>query len=152
MSAAYMNQYFETQVNTASSEKLLIMLYSGAVRFVDEAIIALREGDIARRGRLIGKTIAILNELSVTLDHEVGGEISANLESLYDYMIRTLLQGNIKDDPESLAEVRELLAGLRETWMRAIEMASAEAPNVVEGVAKKPDAAVGMHRPLAVVL
>ena len=91
MSAAYMNQYFENQVNTASPEQLLIMLYNGAIRFVGEAEEAMTTKKIAYRGERVSKTIAILTELSATLDHEIGGEIAANLAALYDYMIRTLL-------------------------------------------------------------
>ncbi len=153
MSVAYMNQYFENQVNTASPEQLLIMLYNGAIRFVGEAEEAMANKKIAYRGERISKAIAILSELSATLDHEIGGEIAANLESLYDYMIRTLLAANIQDDASKLAEVREMLSGLRDTWLDAIDkVRSEQAAEVSESVAKKFEAAPAGYRPLAVAL
>lgn len=153
MSAAYMNQYFENQVNTASPEQLLIMLYNGAIRFVGEAEEAMANKKIAYRGERISKAIAILSELSATLDHEIGGEIAANLESLYDYMIRTLLAANIQDDASKLVEVREMLSGMRDTWLDAIDkVRSEQAAEVSESVAKKFEAAPAGYRPLAVAL
>ena len=153
MSAAYMNQYFENQVNTASPEQLLIMLYNGAIRFVGEAEEAMANKKIAYRGERISKAIAILSELSATLDHEIGGEIAANLESLYDYMIRTLLAANIQDDASKLVEVREMLSGMRDTWLDAIDkVRSEQAAEVSESVAKKYEAAPAGYRPLAVAL
>ena len=153
MSAAYMNQYFENQVNTASPEQLLIMLYNGAIRFVGEAEEAMANKKIAYRGERISKAIAILSELSATLDHEIGGEIAANLESLYDYMIRTLLAANVQDDASKLVEVREMLSGMRDTWLDAIDkVRSEQAAEVSESVAKKYEAAPAGYRPLAVAL
>lgn len=153
MSAAYMNQYFENQVNTASPEQLLIMLYNGAIRFVGEAEEAMANKKIAYRGERISKSIAILSELSATLDHEIGGEIAANLAALYDYMIRTLLAANIQDDASKLAEVREMLSGLRDTWLDAIDQVRSEqAAEASESVAKKYEAAPAGYRPLAVAL
>lgn len=153
MSAAYMNQYFENQVNTASPEQLLIMLYNGAIRFVGEAEEAMASKKIAYRGERISKAIAILSELSATLDHEIGGEISANLEALYGYMIRTLLAANIHDDAGKLGEVREMLTGMRDTWLDAIDQVRSEqAAEASENIAKKYEAAPAGYRPLAVAL
>lgn len=121
MSAAYFNQYLTTQVNSASPEELLLMLYNGAIRFLKEAEEAMREGRVAQQGMCISRTIAILNELSATLDHRIGGEISENLERLYTYMCNELLQANIHDDSQRLAGVITMLSGLRDTWVKAVE-------------------------------
>ncbi len=126
MSAAYINQYQASQVNTASPERLLIMLYDGAIRFLNEAEAHLQNRRVAERGTAIGKTMAIISELSATLNYEIGGEIAANLAALYDYMLRELLAANLHDDPERLARVREMLADLRLTWIEAIEIARKE--------------------------
>jgi flagellar protein FliS len=153
MSAAYLSQYFENQVTTATPEQLMVMLYNGAIRFIGEAEQAMVEKKIAYRGSRIGKAMAILSELSATLDHEVGGEIADNLARLYDYMLRTLLQANLKDDAEKLAEVKGLLVGLRDTWLDVIEKFHAEiAVEASESIAKKSEAAPVGYRPLAVAL
>ncbi|NTV14076.1 MAG: flagellar export chaperone FliS [Desulfobulbaceae bacterium] len=121
MSAAYFNQYLVNQVSAASPEELMTMLYNGAIRFLSEAECAMTEGRIARRGELISKSIAIINELDVTLNYEIGGQIAVNLDALYVHMNRELLLANLKDDPTRLAQVKQLLIGLRDTWMQAIE-------------------------------
>ena len=121
MTAAFINQYLETQVNTASPEQLLIMLYNGAIRFSSEAESAMADRNVVHQGALISKVISIVNELSATLDHEVGGEVAADLEALYDYMNRELLFANLNDDLERLGRVKEMLTGLRDTWTKAIE-------------------------------
>lgn len=126
MSAAYINQYLANQVNTASPEELLVMLYNGAIRFLSEAECAFADGRIARRGELIGKSIGIINELTVTLNHEIGGQIATNLDALYTHMNRELLLANLKDDSFRLAQVKQLLIGLRDTWLEAIEKVHAE--------------------------
>lgn len=126
MSAAYYNQYLANQINAASQEELLLMLYNGAIRFLSEAECAMKDGRIARRGELIGKSIGILNELAATLNHEIGGQIATNLDALYSHMNRELLLANLKDDPTRLTQVKQLLIGLRDTWMQAIEQICAE--------------------------
>jgi flagellar secretion chaperone FliS len=126
MSAAYIAQYQNSQVNTASPERLLIMMYDGAIRFVGEASSHLEDGRVGERGIAISKAMAIISELSATLDHEIGGQIAANLAGLYDYMLRELLQANLHDDGERLTRVKGLLADLRLTWLEAIEKVHAE--------------------------
>lgn len=126
MSAAYFSQYLATQVNSATPEQLLVMLYSGAIRFLSEAEEAMEKGRVTQQGMLISRVINIINELCATLDHEVGGEIAANLEALYDYMNRELLQANSKDDLPRLSRVKEMLTDLRETWLKAIDQVHAE--------------------------
>lgn len=120
------NQYQSTQVTTASREQILIMLYDGAIRFVRQAQEGLAGGDRARKIEGIQKAMAIVTEFRNTLDHEVGGEISANLDALYDYMLRELVKANAKSDPKPLQVVEGLLCDLRETWAQAIEIARKE--------------------------
>jgi len=119
---AYMNQYQQNHIATASPEQILIMLYDGALRFLGQAASGIEAGDRELRTRYINKSIAILSELSATLDHEIGGDISANLAALYDYMIRELMSANANNDIQPLRVVEKMLAELRETWMQAIEI------------------------------
>ena len=113
--------YFENQVKTASPEQILIMLYDGAIRFLREARAAMESGD--RIGRLEKKSraVAILTELSSTLDFEKGGEIAENLDGLYWYMIRELTRPNNGDDPEPMKVSEDILMDLRDGWVQAIE-------------------------------
>lgn len=134
------NQYLDNQVATASREQILIMLYDGAIRFVRQAIFAIEDGDRAKKGEGISKAVAIITEFRNTLDHKIGGDIAANLDALYEYMLRELIKANAKSDVKSLQIVEGLLSELRDTWKQAIDIARAEASGHV--------AANGDYRPL----
>lgn len=121
MSAAYYNQYLVNQVSGASPEELLLLLYNGVIRFLNEAEYAMSQGHVARQGELISKSIGIINELDATLNYEIGGQIAESLDALYTHMNRELLLANINDDASRVAQVKQLLIGLRDTWVQAIE-------------------------------
>lgn len=135
------NKYQNTQVATASREQILIMLYDGAIRFVRQAIFAIEDGDRGKKREGINKAIAIVSEFRNTLDHEIGGEIAANLDALYEYMLRELVKANAQNDLKPLRVVEGLLSDLRDTWKQAIEIARVEASGHVA-------AANGDYRPL----
>jgi flagellar protein FliS len=146
---AYFNQYQNNQVTTASPERLLIMLYDGAIRFVRQAAEAMGAGERLRKLESISKAIGIVSELSNTLNREVGGEIADNLDALYHFMIRELTQANLKNDAEKLRVVDDLLTGLRETWMEAIEINRQGKGGVSPA---QPGAAPADYKPLTVSL
>src|SRR5690606_15738809 len=87
-------KYKQTSVQSASREKLLLMLYEGAIRFVKQAMLAIDQNDIAGRGMNIGRAFDIINELNNTLNHEAGGEIAANLEQLYMFICDQFTKSN----------------------------------------------------------
>jgi flagellar secretion chaperone FliS len=118
--AAY-QKYKTSAIQSASREKILLMLYEGAIKFTKKAIIACEEKNIAERGQNIGKAFDIIMELNNTLDHKIGGSISANLEQLYMFMTDQLTQANIKGDPEPLRGVVRILDTLYDGWVKAIE-------------------------------
>ncbi len=123
---AYLNQYQANDVATSSPERLLIMMYDGAIRNVVRAELAMEKGERVPKLEAISKAIAIISELSNTLDFEVGGEIAENLDGLYGFMTRELTSANLKNDPAPLKVVTKLLKDLRETWLDAIEIVHQE--------------------------
>ncbi len=125
---AYMNQYKNNQVVTASPEKLLIMLYDGAIRFVRQARLAIEEQRTADKAQAISKAIAIITEFDNTLDHEIGGEIAADLSRLYDFMVRELTAVNVRNDAERLAPVEKILLELRSAFAEAAEIVRRSQP------------------------
>ncbi len=145
---AYLNQYQSTQVSTASPERILIMLYDGAIRFVRRGIEAIEAGDRQEKAVTIGKSMAIVSEFRNTLDHEIGGEVAANLDALYDFMVRELVRANVKDDAEPLRAVEGLLSQLRETWLEAVAQAQREQ----KAQAGKGTSEAATPRPLAATL
>ena len=116
------NQYQNTQVSTSSPEKLLLMLYDGAINFTRIALDKMEKKDIAGKGKFIGKAQAIVSELMSTLNHEVGRDISRRLEQLYIYLIDEYLAANINNSPRSLENALKILTILRDTWVEAIEI------------------------------
>jgi len=119
---AYMNQYQNNQVTTASPEQILIMLYDGAIRFVRQAKQAIVDGRREDKSIAIGKAVAIITEFSNTLNYEVGGEIAQDLGRLYDFMVRELSAVNARSKVERLAPVEKILLELREAFVGAIEI------------------------------
>lgn len=116
------NQYQDTQVNTASPEKILLMLYDGAINFTRIAREKMEQGDVAEKARFIGKGLAIVTELMNTLNHDVGGEMSKRLEQLYIYIIDEYTAANLNNSVKSLDNALKILTALRETWAEAIEI------------------------------
>lgn len=107
----------DVEVEAASPHKLILMLFDGAIRATSQAALHIQNGNVAEKGRLISKAIAIIDEgLRAALNPEAGGELAQNLDALYEYCLHQLLQANIKNDTALLSEVGGLLAGLRETW------------------------------------
>ncbi len=114
-------KYKATSVQSASREKLLLMMYEGAIRFVKQAITAIEQKQIAEKGTSIGRAYDVIMELNNTLDHKVGGEISKNLEQLYMYMTEQLTKGNIDNNAENLKNVLKILETLYDGWKMAVE-------------------------------
>jgi flagellar secretion chaperone FliS len=122
--------YLESRIMAAEPLELIRMLYHGAIGSASEARRHLAAGRIADRSAAISKTCEIIAELASSLDHEQGGEISERLAQLYDYMQYRLVEANIKQADEPLAEVMALLGTLVEAWdgLAAATPAPAPAP------------------------
>lgn len=123
---AYLNQYKNNQIFSASPEQIMIMLYDGAIRFLTQAMQGIEDGNIELKNHGIQKAMAIVMEFRNTLDHNIGGKIAADLDSLYDYMIREMIQANINLDRSKLEAVHTMLSDLRDTWKEAIVIARSE--------------------------
>lgn len=113
---AYGGSGTEAALLGASPLGIIVMLYDGALTNLRRALIAIEEKKIADRAISIGKALDIVNELKLALDHEKGGDLSRNLEDLYNYMIDNLMQGNLNADTEKIQQVINLLDTLRVSW------------------------------------
>jgi flagellar protein FliS len=119
--------YKKTSVQTASKEQVLLMLYQAAIKNCKKAIEAIEQKDVASKGMYIGKMQDIVIELTNSLDHEVGGEVAKELTSLYDYIIYSSTQANIKIDKEPLTGCLNVLNTLYQGWSEAIKSLKSEA-------------------------
>ena len=110
-------QYQVNQVETADPKQLVVMLYEGAIRFLEEALANI---DNFKKYDLVNNKILraqdIITELMVSLDMDKGGEIADNLLSLYLYMKKELLEANIKKERESVERVIKMFRELLDAW------------------------------------
>jgi flagellar protein FliS len=113
--------YKKTSVETASKEQILLMLYQAAIKNCKKAIEAIEQRNIAKKGEYIGKLQDIIVELSNSLDFEVGGEVAKELASLYDYILYSSTQANIKIEKSHLEGCLKVLNTLYDGWTEAIK-------------------------------
>ena len=108
--------YKQQSIMTAPPERLVVMLYDGAIRFFFQAAAALREGARTTALERLQRGEAIVDHLLGTLDMERGGQIAQNLEGIYVFCKRLLMEARTEDDADKVDLVRNYLAELRESW------------------------------------
>ena len=113
--------YRNHAISTQDSGKLIVMLYDGAVKFLDIAQEKLRDGDFESKGIYVGKAQDIVAELNNCLDLESGGELGQNLQALYNFIHRHLSEANAERDPRKIRQCREIMAELRDGWQQIVE-------------------------------
>jgi flagellar secretion chaperone FliS len=111
-----LNVYRQTEVQSRSPVELVVMLYDGALRFLDAARDAFARNDIPARRQATSRLLAIVSELQATLDVERGGEVAVTLDELYGYMTQRVVEATVSHSPAPLDEVRRLLEMLRDAW------------------------------------
>lgn len=112
----YGKNALESEAGYASPHRIIQMLMDGALSKIATAKGCIERNDFAEKGRQITWAMNIISGLQSGLDAEKGGEIAANLDSLYDYMVRRLLEANAKSDIEILDEVGQLLLEIKDGW------------------------------------
>lgn len=135
---AYAQTGMQTGAMSASPHQLITMLYDGARGAIARAkyLLAMERTAtvITDKGKAISHAINIIdNGLRAVLDHPAGGELSANLEQIYEYMTRRLMLANVRNDVGMLDEVDRLLEGLATAWAQSSPVdAAAAQPVLVE--------------------
>lgn len=105
-----------TGVTDASPHQLVQMLLNGALGKLSVVKGLMDRGEVAKKGVVIGQAISIIGGLRSSLDLSKGGEIAVNLDNLYEYMERQLLQANLKNDLTIVDEVTSLLHEIKAAW------------------------------------
>ncbi|MFT5721908.1 MAG: flagellar protein FliS [Motiliproteus sp.] len=105
-----------TSIDSASPHKLIIMLFDGALTAITRAKGLIGQKDMAGKGQQIQKASEIMIGLKSSLDLEQGGEVAANLDALYDYILGRLMVANRQVDVEPLNEVSALLTEIKGGW------------------------------------
>ena len=121
MTAQAANQYLRTKVLTATPEQLQMMLFDGALRFSEQARVALKSKDYEESYDLISRVQKILLELSCSLKHDVLPDLCGKLAALYNYAYRKLIEANVRHDVSSLEAAINILKYQRETWKMLLD-------------------------------
>ena len=107
-------EYTNNKIMTASPAEITLMLYEGAIKFCNIAIIAIENGEIEKAHVNIKKTQRIIEEFRNTLDRQY--KVAEDFDRIYVYLLWRLLEANIKKDKEILEEVNMHLRSVRDTW------------------------------------
>ena len=114
------NQYQQAAATTAGPAQLVLMLYDGALVRLEVAHEAIEDGRRAAAHEALVRVQAIVDELTVSLDLDRGGEVARNLAELYDYCSRQLVEANIHKDAGLVADVEAVLRNLRDAWDQGV--------------------------------
>ncbi|HLG96569.1 MAG TPA: flagellar export chaperone FliS [Bryobacteraceae bacterium] len=120
-------EYLLNRVTSASPVELVCILYETAIQATDEALAALRSGEILKRGEAVNKACQILCELQISLRHDIQEDYSDNLDGLYSYMQRQLVKAHAEKSEECFDEVSRLLHTLLDGWQGALKNLDASA-------------------------
>jgi flagellar protein FliS len=134
------NAYLQTQVTTTSQGEVLILLYDGAITFLNRAKTALAAKDMAEKGLAISRSLDILNELDGSLNLDKGGDLANNLHKLYLFCSNHLIMANIKKDAGRIDEVIRILSGLRGAYAEILTLPEAQAAAQTAAAAMRPTA------------
>lgn len=111
--------YRRTEAQSASPMQLVVMLYDGALRYLNDAKAAQATNDRRRRAQALRRVAAIIAECHATLDLERGGSLASELDRLYSYMSARLLDVTVKRDTTAVDELYKLMSTLRDAWAQA---------------------------------
>ena len=114
--AAYKNN----SIKTASPAELTLMLYEGAIKFCNIAIMGISENDIEKTHNNIKKVEDIITEFQSTLDHKY--PVAKDFDNVYNYLMQRLIEANIAKDKDILEEVLKHLRGMRDTWKEVMRL------------------------------
>lgn len=113
-------QYNNSKVLTASPAELTLMLYEGAIKFCNIAILAIEKKEIEKAHINIVKTQKIIDHLRMTLDMKY--PVAQDFDRVYEYVFRRLMQANISKDTEILEEVCMHLRSMRDNWKEVMRI------------------------------
>lgn len=116
------NQYMRSKILTASKAELTLMLYDGAIKFCNMAILCIEKKDIPGAHTNIKKTEAILEEFMATLNYKY--PVAKEFKEVYEYLHERLVAANLKKDTAILKEVLEHLREMRDTWKEVMRIAN----------------------------
>ncbi|MDR6350029.1 flagellar export chaperone FliS [Pantoea sp. SORGH_AS_0659] len=119
---AYAKIGVESSVMSANQHQLVTLLFDGAISALVRARLFMQDNNIQGKGNSISKAINIIEGgLKQGLDEQSGDDLTDNLLGLYSYMVRRLVQANLRNDVEALEEVEGLLRNIADAWKEVVQ-------------------------------
>ena len=141
--------YTTVQISTVDRGRLLLMMYDGALKFLNHARDGLIGRDIPKFARFLSKSQAIIAELMHTLDFEKGGQIAKDLDRLYDFMLYYLTEANLQKDPEKVQRVINLMEIIAGAYREIVEDKDGKYRDVNQMIAAEAAAANAANQTIA---
>ena len=113
--------YRQVEVNTTNRGKIVVMLYSGAITFLNKTKMYMEKKDYENKSKYLTKALNIIEELNVSLDLQKGGEIAKNLKSLYLFLDRFINQANFENNTEKIDRAIQILERLQTAFDEVIK-------------------------------
>lgn len=113
------NTYQKNKILTATPAELTLMLYEGAIKFCNIAIMGIEQGDVPKAHNNIRRVQSIIDEFRATLNHNY--PVAKDFENVYVYLSDRLVMANVKKDKAILEEVLTHLRTLRDTWKEVMQ-------------------------------
>ena len=120
--------YANNKITTASPAELTLMLYDGAIKFSNIAIVAIEKKEIEKAHNNIVKVERIIQEFQITLDHKY--PVAEDFDNVYNYLLQRLRMANVKKDAEIMQEVLGHLRTMRDTWKEVMRTANGQSSAV----------------------
>lgn len=140
----YIKQYQASNVNTATPEKLMIMLFDGALQFLQKAKNAINENNLQERAKNIDGARKIIRELMRTIDLENGNDVSKQLFRLYNRMAMNLIKANVQRNAQKIDEVITDITNIRWGFQKAIEIQNGTV-TLEEAMSEMPSQSTSEH-------
>lgn len=125
-----LRSYKTSRANTASREDLLILLYEGAIRFLERSISEYEAKNLSEHKMFLRRGLAIISELQSTLDFDKGGDLAVQLFDLYGFMIQRLTEANMTQDISHIRIVITNMNTLLDGWRDAVRQVKNEQTEV----------------------
>jgi len=113
--------YKTVDVNTTNRGKIVVMLFSGAITFLNKTKMYMERKDYANKGKFLAKTLDIIDELNISLDLEKGQDVAKNLKSLYAFINRYLSEANIENNVEKIERIITILESLKNAFEEILQ-------------------------------
>lgn len=114
-----LNKYKQNTVSSATPEELTLMLYDGAIKFMNIGKYSIEDKDIERTHSSLMRAQDIINELNYSLNMDY--DISKEMRDLYDFVLSKLVDANIKKDIAAIDDALEIVRGMRDTWKEVMQ-------------------------------